>query len=361
MKILNLLAFTVLSVIASTAFAQQFKINGTAEGLNDQAWLYLKTTDEAKLDSCMVKDGKFQLAGKINAPQQMVMLHDVKSSNYVFFWLEPKSITISLKKGEFKKAIITGSATQDENNRLTKLIEPFRLKIDSLSALIKTLKNTPQKLSSAFDELELARQKEQEAYQNYVKDNPNNFMAVKVLNVYATGWGKEKVKELYANLSNKMKNAAGGKDLLNYITLSQEIVIGKKYADFEQMNAQEKSIKLSSIKAKYLLLEFWASWCGPCRGENPNLVKTYNAYKDKGFEIFGVSADNDKAAWLKAIKDDQLPWTNVSDLKGDKNLAVLIYGISAFPTNYLIDENGIIIAKNLRGDDLKKKLSELLH
>ena len=119
--------------------------------------------------------------------------------------------------------------------------------------------------------------------------------------------------------------------------------------------------RLSDFEGKLVLLEFWGSGCLPCRKENPTLVKTYKKYQPKGFEIFAVSQDTKRESWLKAIKDDQLPWIQVSDLKGHNNTASLIYGISYIPDNFLIDQNGIIIERNLRGDKLKEKLNELLN
>lgn len=137
--------------------------------------------------------------------------------------------------------------------------------------------------------------------------------------------------------------------------------IGTRAKDFTMNNTEGKPVSLSSFKGKYVLVDFWASWCGPCRGENPNVVKTYNQYKGKGFNILGVSLDGSttKAAWLKAIQTDGLSWTQVSDLKGWGNEAAKTYGVSAIPQNFLIDPNGIIIAKNLRGEELQKKLATL--
>ena len=117
---------------------------------------------------------------------------------------------------------------------------------------------------------------------------------------------------------------------------------------------------MSELNGKVILLEFWASWCGPCRQENPNLVKTYNIFNPKGFEIFAVSLDEDKESWLKAIQEDNLKWKHVSDLKGSRNEASLIYGINGIPDNFLISENGEIIGRNLRGDKLNQKLKEIL-
>ncbi|MNR34251.1 Thiol-disulfide oxidoreductase ResA [compost metagenome] len=119
-------------------------------------------------------------------------------------------------------------------------------------------------------------------------------------------------------------------------------------------------VSLSSFKGKYVLLDFWASWCGPCRAENPHVLKAYNKFKDKNFDILAISLDEKKENWLKAVKDDAMPWTQVSDLLGWKNQAAGYYAITAIPQNFLIDPNGVIVAKNLRGDRLEKELAKFL-
>lgn len=361
MKNLKPISLLFLSFfIVVNVFSQTFKISGKVTGLPDKTWLFVRTsTPDVKLDSTQVINGKFILSGKMEHKITLVYLHTNKYADYLSFWLEEDPLTIDLKSGEFKKAIITGSKTQKEDDLLSKLKAPNIRLQDSLSQLITSTKDETYK-KDLKKNLKDAQQLERELDINYVKNNPNSIIAVNLLQVYTSTWGKEKSAELYENLSAEMKNTTYGKTISNFLRLNKEIKIGGKFADFEQANTAGKKIKLSGIKAKYILLEFWGSWCGPCREENPNLVKTYNTYKAKGFEVLGVAADDNKAQWLKAIKDDQLPWENVSDLKGDKNEASLIYGINAFPTNYLIDEKGIIIAKNLRGDALSKKLQELL-
>jgi peroxiredoxin len=140
-----------------------------------------------------------------------------------------------------------------------------------------------------------------------------------------------------------------------------KIPVGSKAPDFTQYTPQGKAVSLSSLKGKYVLIDFWASWCVPCRNENPNVVKAYNKYKDKGFTVLGVSLDAEsaRAAWLKAITSDGLTWTQISDLKGWKSEAAALYGVSSIPQNFLIDPNGVVIGKNLRGDDLQKKLASI--
>ena len=147
--------------------------------------------------------------------------------------------------------------------------------------------------------------------------------------------------------------------LQNRVSILKSVEVGQVAPDFTMNDSTGKPVMLSSLKGKVLLVDFWASWCMPCREENPNLVALYGKYHPKGFDIFGVSFDSKRDRWLKAIADDSLTWTHVSDLSGWDNAAGKLYGIRSIPSNVLLDTTGVIIAKNLRGDDLKVKLEEL--
>jgi peroxiredoxin len=213
-----------------------------------------------------------------------------------------------------------------------------------------------------YQQMSGANQKtEEERLTQFVKANPGSFAAVYLLNGYVNRMELEKVEGLYASLSPKYKDTRSGKSIIKGIEARKITAIGKTAPDFTQPDTLGNSVTLSSLRGQYVLVDFWASWCGPCRTENPNLVKTFNQYKDKGFTVLGVSLDQPgkKDAWLAAVHKDNLTWTQVSDLKFWENEAAVLYGIKAIPANLLLDKEGKIIAKDLRGEELNKKLSEL--
>ena len=358
--LLSLAIVVILSTAAFTKLATGYKITGTVVGLPDNTWLYLRTAKpDVEIDSCKVQNGKFTMSGKIAENADRVYLHTAKYTNYVSFWLENTNIAINVKAGEFKKGTITGSVTQDEERQLGKINEPVNQQIDSLEKALKPVKDKEER-KALIAQINVLEEKSKQMSRNYIRSHPNSLVAANLLNIYSSTWGKDTTSALYTNMSAAMKATRYGRETNDFIVLNRTIKVGGPYADFEQANALGKTVKLSDVKGKYILLDFWASWCGPCREENPNLVKTYTEYKDKGFAVLGVSLDDNKAHWLKAINDDKLAWENVCDLRGDKNKVALMYGINAIPNNFLIDDKGTIIAKNLRGKALDDKLKELL-
>jgi len=210
-----------------------------------------------------------------------------------------------------------------------------------------------------------ALQKEREhALKEFIVGHPESYLSLMALSSMGGPSADINVIEpLYTGLSQKLKDTDPGKQLKQSFAALKATSVGTMAPDFTQNDVNGKPVKLSDYKNKsYVLLDFWASWCGPCRQENPNVVRVYNKYKDRKFTVLGVSLDKatGKADWLKAIKDDGLTWTQVSDLKFWNNEAAALYFIQSIPQNYLIDPNGKIIAKNLRGAELEAKLIEVL-
>jgi len=206
----------------------------------------------------------------------------------------------------------------------------------------------------------LWREKDSLKY-DFIRRNPDSYFSLEALEEVA---GEDidpgKIGPLFSGLSERVRRTRAGVAFEKRIHQQSATSIGAMAPDFVQNDADGRPVKLSDFRGKYVLVDFWASWCGPCRGENPNVLKAFSAYKEKNFTVLGVSLDGKKDAWLAAIKTDGLPWTQVSDLQAWNNAAAKKYGISAIPQNFLVDPTGKIVAKNLRGSALEEKLKELL-
>jgi len=318
----------LLAISCNEKPQMEFSLSGTTMGIENGTYIYLD--NDIKIDSTKIENNSFVFNSKLSKSPMQVLLRTKDFSNYRFLWVENNAMTFDATKTDFRNAKVTGSETEN-------LSFNHHQKTDTLPI------NERQKLEIEF-----------------VKNNPNSIVSASMLSVYSTTWGKKKTTELYEQFSKENKESGYGQQIARYIELNKEPKIGEQFADFEMSNPNGQMKKLSEVKGKAVLLEFWASWCGPCRKENPNLVKTFKKYNPKGFEIFAVSLDEDEENWIKAIEKDSLNWKQVSDLKGKGNEASLIYGINGIPDNFLIAENGEIIGRNLRGEELNLKLKEIL-
>ncbi len=335
----------------------EFVLNGELEGIENDSWIYLML-DNKPVDSTKIVDNKFSINGVTEHPKQYNLL--VKNSqNYSRIWLESGELKFKAKDGEFKDAIIEGSNSQKESEKLWKPIWEYRKRRDSLSKIVTNDKLNDSLKLSANLELKKVHQNRLKIETEFIKNNPKSYVSAKTLHFYTTSLPNKTVSELYNSFSDDLKKSSYGKSINRYLELNKNPQIGDKYVDFSMTNESGEIIKLSDFEGKLVLLEFWSSNCVPCRKENPNLKKTYARFKDQGFEILAVSLDTKKESWLKAIEKDELPWTQVSDLKR-KNTASLIYGVNGIPDNFLINPDGIIIDRYLRGEKLNDKLVEIL-
>lgn len=334
MKKAFLFLFLTLSIFSFSQNKTKFSLHGKTKDIPDGTVLLLQDMLTNKfMDSVVVKNNTFLFQTKINSFPIHVVLFD-RSSSAKMIWLENNKMTFNSTETSFKDAIITGSKTDS-------LVEVFRKEGRALKSYEEMVANEMK----------------------FVQDNPNNLASAYTLSVMASVFGKEKSTELFSKMSGENKQSEYGKkisSLLLDLNDLKPVEIGEKYRDFSMMNQNGIEKKLSDFKGKVVLLEFWASWCMPCRQENPNLVNAYNTFKANGFEIFAVSLDDNKEDWLKAIQKDGLTWEQVSDLKGRNNKAALLYRVNMIPENVLVDKNGMIIGRNLRGENLNKKLAEIL-
>jgi peroxiredoxin len=226
----------------------------------------------------------------------------------------------------------------------------------------KVLSSIKEKYTRGIIPLEELNKERDSAIFNLVSRYPNSSVSLIIVDryIYPTPKTTDFVEPLFNMFSSDLKQSAKGKRIASIIENINNTRIGKFAPDFEQNNTENKSIKLSDYRGKYVLLDFWASWCHPCRDENPYLLAAYKQFKDKKFTIVSVSLDTDKAEWIKAIEEDKLIWPQLSDLMGGNNAAAALYGISSIPRNFLIDPDGKIIAKDLRGAELSKTLENII-
>jgi len=342
-------------------------------------WVFMqyRAEGEWKTDSAKVSGGKYQLSGKVEEPSlvrlrvkypadasgKAVAIRSGRDMTAVF--VQPGKVKVS-SVDSFSNVQVKGSPAHIEYATLIKRSKPFEERMQPLYEQYSQFSKA--KDQAGMDRIEkeidaISDERKDKVYGDYVRNNPNSPIAVYALQLYA-GWdiNPEKVDPLYEGLSANLKTYPSAVLLKEKIEIARKTGIGRMAMDFSQNDTLGNPVMLSSFRGQYVLVDFWASWCGPCRAENPNVVRVFNKYKDRKFHILGVSLDRpgQKERWMKAIHDDKLEWTHVSDLKFWDNEVAKQYGINAIPQNLLIDPEGKIIAKNLRGEELDEKLGQAI-
>ena len=357
LNIIFLISMATFVLSCTQKINDSYTLTGFTKNIPNQTPIYLILEDET-IDSTLVINGNFQFYGEIAHPMEYHLLIK-KTMDFTSIWLEKGEIVFNAEKGKFRYAKISNSESQKENEKLWKPIFAYRKKRDSLSKITRNKELDEATIEKAKIEFNHVLDQRLQIETDFIKNNPNSYVSAYTLDFYAKTFGKGKTQKLFESFSNELKVSSYGKSIKRFLELNNIPKIGEKFIDFEMADTEGKLRKLSDYKGKTILLEFWSSDCGACLQENPNLIKSYNKYKPKGFEIFAVSGDSKKDKWIKAIEKDTLSWINVCDLKGRNNLAFTIYGINGIPDNFLIDTNGIIVGRYLRGEKLNKKLSEI--
>ncbi|PSL48089.1 peroxiredoxin [Chitinophaga niastensis] len=339
-----------------------YTINGKMDGLKDPViYLSYSKGDSSIIDTAVVKDGSFTFTGRVKEPvKAQIFLKDY--AGYLSLYLEDTIIGIAGKADSMKDAYITGGQVQRDAAALNEQKKRINAKGNALYEVYKLAKNKNDQpgmdsLTAIFDMLA-----EQEATINkaFITANPHSFISLSSLHTMTYSGTYNEIHDLFIKLDTTLQNSGAGKKLAAKLVIMEKVAIGKPAIEFTQNDVNGKPVKLSDFKGKYVLLDFWASWCGPCRGENPSVVKAYNKFKNKNFTILSVSLDESESAWKAAIKEDGLTWAQVSSLKGWKNEVSKEYGVEGIPTNFLLSPEGTILAKNLRGLALEKKLAAIV-
>lgn len=325
------------------------------------------------MDSANVKDGMFRFSGNLKDPEQVLLqlkrlgqAENPRKPDLLNFFLENSKVNI-VADDSIKHSKISGSVSEREKEELEAAEKPFLLKEVYINKRFgnhnpDAAKETPEAKKMASDSMRFYITSVNAIQQKFVENHFNSFMGLYAFKHYIMAYRFDPtvIEPMFHKFSPALQSSDLGKSIVESIVVEKRSQAGAKVTDFTQPDANGKPFTLSSLRGKYVFVDFWASWCVPCRAEIPDVRKAYTALKNKNLEVVGISLDTYKAAWLNAIKADKTTWIQVSDLKGFKSETAKLYGISAIPQNFLVDPNGKIIAKDIHGSDLTEKLSALI-
>jgi peroxiredoxin len=328
----------------------------------DSAYLFVLGSEGWDLmDSVKGDSGKFHFTGAITGADYLAF--GDKKRNYSVKFLADNSVISII--GDFEKPgeeTITGSAVYNEYLSIQDSLSIFEMQMETIIANYNAAEEANDTAALTIIESEYYTFKElkDKWLLGWVKANPKSYVAqFYIVNPLIYSISTEELRGMFDNISPEVSTSGMYTMIENRLAILENSAVGKPAPDFTMNDSTDAPQTLSSYYGTYLLIDFWASWCGPCRADNPQMVAIYNTYHDKGYNVLGVSLDAKRDRWLQAIADDELTWYHVSDLKGWKNAAAKLYGVNSIPHTVLLDPNGVIIARGLRGDELEAKLATI--
>ncbi len=352
--------FSLAQTTATSAAGGDFTITGNIKGLPDSTMVFLARPGQPGevLATAYSQKGKFNLFGKVS-DGDIYQLSFIGHPEMAEVFLTPANLTVSGDVKALKNIAFTGSAAQQDYQLYNTRFDVLKEKLNSLvNTINKTKEGT--KRDSLIKVFEKSKLKVLQQVDEFAKAKPAS--PVTPFIIYVTSPVNNDMTALEKRFNSLKPAAQGtfyGREIAKMIAAQKIGLEGTQAVDFTQNDTSNNPVTLSSFKGKYVLVDFWASWCGPCRHENPAVVTAFNAFKNKNFTILSVSLDQNKDKWKQAIEADSLTWTHVSDLKYWQNEVAQLYHINSIPANMLIDPNGKIIARNLRGEDLYQMLQKL--
>lgn len=366
MKRLSIFSFLGLFILAACNTSQQDTFSITAEivGIEDFTPIYLQQVGESGLenkDTAELIDSKIQFTGSLEQPE-MIYLRVGDSRKMINIFAENSTISVRVQIDSLQDAKVTGSRTHDELLEFKDYLKPVDEKINKLRVEYREVvqQGDTDRRAEIDAEYEELRQEQIMMIKDFVANRPASHLSPFIIRSYlAYELNYQELDEMLVSLDSGVHVSRDYKTLRERADILENVAVGKPAVDFALNDTTGNPISISSFKGKFLLIDFWASWCTPCRVENPNVVRLYNDFKDKGFEIIGVSFDEQRDRWIDAIHKDNLTWSHVSDLQGWSSAAGKLYAINAIPATVLLNREGTIVAKNLRGDALRQKLEEL--
>lgn len=360
-------------LLAACSEKPGYEISGTVSNADlNGKYVYLYeygVKDASPLDSALVANGTFLLKGTQNnpalrtlrfAPDVVEPVRVNAGENAPFaatFVLENAKLAVVLDS----TSTVSGTPENDDQRALQVEIKKLRA---GMRDLIKDMRSGDEKLIKAAEEkYEQIDRKITEAVVNYILAHNDKQTAAKNMYDFRYDISEEQQNAILDKADSTFKAVPGIDNMINHLNILKKVAVGQKFTDFEMADAQGTMHKLSEFvgNGKIVLIDFWASWCPPCRKEMPNLVEAYKKYKNKGFDIVGISLDNKPDAWAKGIKDLGITWTQLSDLKGWQNSGAALYGVNSIPHTILVGKDGTILAKNLHGEELDAKIKEVLN
>lgn len=379
-RILLLLTVSAVLFSCNKAGVNEYIITGTVKGVADGKTVVLEKQDETgqlkPIDTVKIKDGKFTIKGSAKEPEIMLLQVEALQGK-VPFVLENGDIEVNVDKDSIQKSKLSGTFNNDVFSKFNVDVVKFQKESQKKMMAFQNANMAKMKaaqeakdtitINKLMKEYQVIQKEGMDFYVKFAEANPKALISALIVDSMLNDPSVDlaRAKKIFASFSPELKKYKPGKSIQSKLDkiakpVAAAVEVGTIAPNFSAPNPEGKSISLKESLGKVTIIDFWASWCNPCRAENPNVVALYNEFHSKGLNIISVSLDKDSKKWKEAIAKDKLSWNQISNLKDFQDPIAITYGINAIPSTYILDAKGTIVAKDLRGAELKAKIASLL-